>query len=348
MRRRTKKRRRMELRVCFIVVAALLVTMVACSSKNNKGEIESSQTPVVSDDGKPLDYDDVLLKVGQEDVTYRELSVYLFQLKERYEPTLGEGIWDYPIAENQTFEQVAKEELFKQITQIKIITSQAEKLGIQLTEDDMFEVKSQTKEYYSKLSQEEIEQYGLTEEVVTQVIADNYLADKTFAVTTNEVNTNISDQEARQMRLQQIVILTNGEDRDGNSIAMNEEQKQAALARANKLCEEAKTAADYEAFANTNSDIEQVTIYVGNDSRQELTGVAMAMQQDEISNVITVPEGYIILKCISTNDEEATANKKEELIANKQNEVFEEKYKTWSSDYKITQNVAKWSKITLK
>ena len=61
--------------------------------------------------------------------------------------------------------------------------------------------------------------------------------------------------------------------------------------------------------------------------------------------MIETTEGYVILKLISAFDEDATAQKKEQMIEEQRDAIFIAKYKVWSSEYKITQDAKLWSMI---
>lgn len=338
------------------VALTVLTATTACSDKK-EGQTPSSSPVVTGSEQTPatpstntagLTFDTVVLKVGDEEVTYREVLIYLLQVKNKYEPSLGSDIWSYPMSEDQTFEDMAKEELFNQITEIKIIKQQAKELDIQLEADEVEEIKTNVNSYLNKITKEDQEKYGITEDMVMTVLSDNYLAEKVFAITTKEVDTNISNEEAKQIRVQQILVMTEGTDKNGTRIELNEQQKASALERANQLRSGALEEADYSSYAAKNSDSATVEYTFGKGDYPELESVAFALQEGQISNVITTSNGYVILKLISAYDEDATRVKKEEIIDEKENALFASKYKVWSEEYQVTQDVSKWNKITFQ
>ena len=56
--------------------------------------------------------------------------------------------------------------------------------------------------------------------------------------------------------------------------------------------------------------------------------------------------GDYIIYCISDDDEDATARHKEELILERQMASFEEKFRTWSSNYEIIVSKTLWAEVT--
>lgn len=339
------------------VLVLLLMTTTACS-KGKEGENKATESPKVEASVEPttqsgsqlggVELEDVVLKVGKQEVTYRELLIYLLQIKNKYEPSLGSDVWNFDLGDGKSFEDTAKEELLSQISEIKIITSQAEELGIALEEDEKDEVNLAAKAYLEKITKEDQEKYGITLDMVKKVLGDNYLAQKVFSITTNEVDTNISDEQAKQIKLQQIVVLTQGENKDGVEIMLNEEQKKSALERAKKIRENAVLAEEFAAYASANSESECIEFTLGKGDMPEIEAVAFSLKVGDVSNVIETSTGYVILKKISDFDEDATRLKKEEIIEERQNEVFASKYKIWSENYKVTQNMKLWDKITFQ
>lgn len=357
MKRKKRRIRRLKRRIRVITTYILMFTvliwsLISCSKEDKKPET-TKQPEQVSDkghetteEGEELSFDSVVLKVGKEDVTYREILLYILQIKNQYEPSLGNGIWDYSVVKGETFEQIAKKEVFNQITELKILKQQAEQMDISINEDELFEIKQEAKDYMGKITKEDQETYGIKEDMVIKVLSDNYLAQKVFSIATNEVDTNISDDEAKQMRLEKLVVLTKGENKSGLKIDMSQEQKQEALTRANLLLTQANEAEDFKAFCESNSDLSEVEVTFGAGDDKELEQQAFALTDGQISGVIETSYGYVILKCVSANDEEATAQRKEEIIAERQNKKFDEKYEAWSSEYKVVQNTEKWDKIS--
>lgn len=300
-----------------------------------------------------LSFDEIVLKVGDVQVSYREVLIYLLQIKNKYEISLGNGIWNSVFDEGKTFEEIAKEEVINQITQIKIIVGQAEKLDILLADDELLEIEKEVKEYMGKITIEDQKKYGINEEIVRTVLSDNYLADKVFSITTNEVDTDISDEEAKVIKLEQVVILTDGTDKNGTIIKLDEEQIVNAKARAKSIYDEIikqqnkENGESFLSIATADSDVGEVELTIGPNDKPEYQEVAYALKSGDISNVIETDYGYIILHCVSNYDEAATVARKEEIIAERQNEVFEAKYKIWSTEYKVTQDAEKWEMIRL-
>ena len=336
-----------------VVAVAFVATMTACNSEKEPSS-SPTKTPAASNQASPeatqsedgLQLDDVVLSVGKTEVTYRELLIYQLQIKNKYEPSLGEDVWNIAIEDGKTFSDMAKDELLSEVTKIKVVVQEAAKLDIALEDSEKEEVETQVVEYMEKITKEDQKKYGITQDMVRHVLEDNYLADKVYTVTTNEVNTDISDEEAKQIKLEMLMVMTNGKDKNGTQIALDETQKKTAKGRAESMRQQALTTEDFASFASANTDASYVDFTFGKGDNPELETTAFSLKVGEISPVIETTEGYVILKLISDFDEDATAQKKEQIIEKQRDDIFVAKYKVWSSEYKITQDAKLWSMIS--
>lgn len=335
--------------------------MLATSCTRNKKTETKVQTTGA------LTMDSVIMRVGEEGIAYREALIYMYQMKERYEPGFGKDVWKFELTTEGTFGEYAKEEVIENLTQIKIIAQQAKKENITLNEDEILEISQKAEDYLLGIKSEDIEKYNLTKELIESVYQDNRLAEKMYDITTNVVDTNISDKEAKQSTIQYLVVLRKGVDRNGKNIKLKtKKEKKAALKRIQDLRKQAKTAADFGNFADANSDLEEYEITYGNldlitedaeisnteDIRKKLPKAMLTqglkMKTGEISKVLETDKGYYILYCLSDFDEDATRAKKEEIIEKEQERVFSEAYTAWSKDYKVEIGQKLWEEISFE
>lgn len=320
-----------------LLIGLLLFSLTAC----NGGEGTDSSEQVKN----------ALMVVGNKSVSYEEAFAYIYMLKQQYEASMGESIWDFEMGEGVTFEEYAKKHIVDELTQLKMIGQEGEKLGIVLEEDEIQEAKNMAANFIATVSKEDKEAYSLTEELMASIYEEHILAEKVYEVTTNEINTNISDDEAKQMTVQYLVVMTNGVDKNGNKVKMTKEEKKQAKKKAKSLYKEAKSLKKnrfYE-FANTNSDAKEVEVTFGKKNMPEDFGeIAMGLKTGKMSELIEGEKGYYIIYCVSDYDEDATLAKKEEIIAKRQDKLFRKKYTEWSQGYKLIISTALWDEIGFK
>ncbi len=317
-----------------LLIGLLLFSLVACNGGEGNGGAEQTKN--------------ALMVVGNKSVSYEEAFAYIYMLKQQYEVSMGENIWDFEVEKGVTFEEYAKEHIVDELTQLKMIGQEGEKLGIVLDEDEIQEAKNMAVDFMTTVSKEDRETYSLTEELMASIYEDHILAEKVYEVITNEIDTNISDDEAKQMTIQYLVVMTDGVDKNGNKVEMTKEEKKQAKKKAKSLYKEAKALEknSFYAFADANSDAKEVEVTFGKNNMPEDFGKAsMELKTGKMSKLIEGEKGYYIIYCVSDYDEDATLAKKEEIIAKKQDELFRQKYAEWSQGYKLIISTALWDEI---
>ena len=143
---------------------------------------------------------ELIALVGDVKVYYNEAMVYLKSAQENYETDYGKGIWDVDLlGDGRSFEQYIKEEVLKQIIQLKLIREEAEKEGITLTAEEKADAAAYAHEHFSGLFDEDIDRYLVNRELLEMIYSDNILAEKVFETKTIDVDTNVSDITAKQI-----------------------------------------------------------------------------------------------------------------------------------------------------
>lgn len=297
---------------------------------------------------------ELIALVGDIRVYYNEAMVYLKSAQENYEIDYGKDIWDVDIFGNgKTFGEYIKEEVIKQITQLKVICDKAEQLGIYLTEEEKADAASYAAEHFAGLSDGDIDRYLVTRELLEQVYSDNILAEKVFETLTIDVDTNVSDLTAKQITVQHILVYGTEPDDEGKRIPLPFEQREKAYEKVNSLLERARSGEDFYTLAETNSEADAIEYTFGRGGGPEeysnaFEQAAFNLKTGEISDLITTEYGWHIIYCVSDFNEDATTQVKEAIIEERRSKLFAELYEQWSADYDVVINSDAWDEISLK
>lgn len=336
--RKMQKKKMMSLAAGIMLGTALLLS--GCSKKEKGVELETGD----------ISENSVVMLVGDDPVRFHEIHAYCYFLKCQYEGSFGEELWEYPLGESETIGDRAKQEVVNMITQLKIISATAQAQGVELTADEKDEALRHAEELIEKASQKDVKEYSLNVQQISEIYQENALANKMFYIATDEADTNVSDEEARQVSIQCLQVMTEGINRNGMEVSMDEEAKQEALKRAERLREEAEKADDFLGFAEKNTDASQTEWMVGKDTEQledVVVEEALRLASGEMSQIVEGEQGYYILYCVSEQDEEATYAKKEEIIAKRQTEMFMGKYSEWMQQKKVDINQSFWNEFSI-
>jgi PPIC-type PPIASE domain. len=329
----------------LVLIMAIICSGCQSKKKNENADKDNFHKAAKVDEGA-LALDSVVLSVGSVKVTYKEALIYMYQLKEEYEPSVGSDIWNFKLENGKTFEEYAKEEVIKEITQLKIIKQKAAEMGVVLENDEKDELNQMAAKYVKGIPEKEKEQYGITQELMEQIYYDNQIASKMFDITTNVVNTNISDEQAKQITIQYLMVMTNGEDKNGKQIDMSGDEIANAHKRAVKLLKEAKKADSFYKFAEANTDDYDVELTFGkSDMPTEFGKEAFQLKKGEYSKLIQTESGFYILYCVNDFNEDATKMKKEDMIEQNQNKTFENTYAKWAKQYGVNVSAGLWNQI---
>lgn len=339
----------------ILVVSALVTGLAGCKEKTpeEKGNVTPAPSVQVAQDTEsPEDSKEsrgeLAITVGNNKVYYNEAMLYFLFMKAQYESYFGDQIWGYDVGNNTTFEDQAKEEILNLITQTKIIVDKAGSYNVSLTEEEEATILERADNYFDGITKEDKTKYGFTEELIREFYRENMIYQKVYDAVTMNVDTDVSDEEAKQITVDQILIKTTTS-QDGTDVPMTEAEKKTAYNRAVKLLKEAKDTEDFKKLAEANTEDSQVEYTFGKGEMvEEFENAAFALKTGGISPIVESKYGYHIIYCVSDYDKDATLEKKEEIIEERQNELFKKLYEEWSRNYKVEVKEKVWTLMTLR
>ena len=342
------RKRKRFLRIMIRVLPIIAVVAVACVLlgfllKGCGKEQDGTKVVFTKTLGK-----NEIFRIGDEICTTPEIMVFLTTTQYEYEKVYSDKIWNTE-QDGVTLEAYVKEKVLEKAAQIKSMYLLAKSKDIELTEQEKNFSKAAAKDYLGQMSASQKEALGLTEETVAALYEQYAMANKVYLDITGDVNPEISDDEARIITIQHVLIKTGSRDAQGNWVPFLTAEKNAAYEEATKVREEAVAGKkSFEELAAKYSEDPTVTYSFGKGEMEPaLEAVAFKLETGEISTVVEGETGYHVLKCISTFDSEETQANKKKILEARRNEAFGQEYDAFIESLAKKLNDAAWEEVGL-
>ncbi|MCH4193349.1 MAG: peptidylprolyl isomerase [Butyrivibrio sp.] len=277
-----------------------------------------------------------------------ELMVYLINTQDEYEKTLGSGIWKAKVSD-QSLEESVKESCLAKIAQIKTMNLLAAQNGIVLSNSEQTQAQAAAKAYYQSLNETEIKAMdGVTQDTIRQLYEEYALADKLYQYTIRDINPEVSDDEARTITVQQIMLKTYTLDASGQKVPVSDTAKQAVYQKMQMVQKQIGDGTAFETLAEKYNEADAVTISFGKgDVDSALENAAFNLATDQVSDIIETKDGYEIIKCMTTFNRQETEANKVKIVEERKKEAFGQQYDDFADNLTRELNTELWAKVTM-
>lgn len=289
-----------------------------------------------------------VFRIEDMSCTLPEAMVYLINTKNRYESVYGREIWNVSL-DGVTLEENIKETVLAQLAQQKTMNLLARQNGVALSEEEEARVMQAAETYFQSLSEEEKSALQITVKDVEELYREYALARKVYQYIIKDINPEISDDEARTITVQYIYFRTCVLDGTGKKIEYSEKEKQEILRKAEEVRFQLKNEeADFEELILKYSDSEEGTCSFGKGEKdQAFEDAAFNLETDEISDIVETPDGYYLIKCISTFNRTETDANKVKIVEKRREEVFGQEYEDFVAALTRNLNEDLWQSVSL-
>lgn len=321
------------------IAAALMLTISGCSPA------QLLDRRIVFTTG----FDDgVVFRIEDMSCSLTEALVYLVNTQKGYEETFGSDIWDKE-TDAGTVEDRLKESVLAKIAQIKVMNLLAMENEIELTQEENDLAAQAAQEYYDSLSDADKEAMNnVTLEDITQIMAEQALANKLYDYIIRDINPEISDDEARTITVEQILIKTYTLDESGQKVPYTDREKNSAYNRAREVLKKIWAEESFEELMAQYNEADEGTISFGKGGMESVyETAAFNLGTDEVSEIVETSEGYVIIKCISTFNREETEANKVKIVDKRKREVFGAQYDAFVATLSKQLNTKLWDSISL-
>lgn len=276
-----------------------------------------------------------------------EIMVYLTNTQDQYESVFGKEIWKTDL-NGVTLEENVKETVLAQLAQIKTMNLLAQKHGVALDEGELKTVHEAAEEYYQSLNETEREILQVDENTIDGLYAEFALANKVYEYIIKDINPEISDDEARNITVQFILLKTYIQDGTGKRIEYSENARRDVLRQMEEILKNARQGdSDFEELVLQYSEGEKGSISFGKGEMDPaFEEAAFNLETGEISEIVETQQGYCIIKCMNTFNREETDANKVKIVEKRREEVFGQEYDAFITSLTRTLNEPLWQKVT--
>lgn len=299
----------------FLLILAVSMNLAGCSRKDKGAVI-----------GSGLSGDEVF-RIDKTSCSLAEARVILLNYQNIYGTVYGVKLWEQESGKN-SLKQHVKDLTISRLAKIISMDLLAGEQEISLTDAEKEQIKEAAKKYYSSLTKEEIAYLGVKESDIAKLYRHYGLADKLYQTLTADVKEEVSDDEARVMKAQEIFVST----------------KEKADAVAAGLTQ----GTDFLALAGTYNEAEQTEVAFGRGDRPEVVEkIAFALEKNEVSGAIETEDGYYFIKCITNYDQELTDANKQTILERRKKEAFDDVYDAFVARTPSKMNETLWENVEL-
>lgn len=270
-----------------------------------------------------------VFSINGDKCSKEEARLYLCNYQNIYGYAYGMNLWDYDYSQMEagsTLEDYVKDVTLTELVNIMCMEQLAKQQEITLTEEELAKVAKVAEEYYESLSKEERSYIGIDKTRLKKYYEKYALAQKLYRTLTQGINEEVSDDEARVIRIQQIFVKS-------EDVALQVQQKLDSNEK-------------FESLASTYNEAGVIERNLARGEYDKVVDeVVFRLDNNEVSGMITTEEGYYFIKCINKFDEELTEENKKNIVIKRRKEQFDDKYMEFMEASLFELNEKAWENI---
>lgn len=272
-----------------------------------------------------------VFSINGDTCSKEEARLYLCNYQNIYGYAFGMNLWEYDFSqleEGSTLEAYVKDVTLTELVNIMCMEQLAKQQEITLTEEELEKVSKAADEYYETLSKEERSYIGIDKNKLKNYYEKYALAQKLYRSLTQGINEEVSDDEARVIRIQQIFV----------------KSEEKAL----QVQQQLQTNEKFENIATTYNEAGMIEKNLARgEYPQVVDDVAFRLDNDEVSAMIQTEDGYYFIKCLNKFDEELTEENKKNIVVKRRKEQFDDKYTEFMEASMFELNEKAWEDIQI-
>ncbi|MBQ6734042.1 MAG: hypothetical protein IJR00_03940 [Lachnospiraceae bacterium] len=266
---------------------------------------------------------DEVFRIENSVCTVQEMRVCFVNLKNAY-------------AEVGAPDDIIRENCLSFLSQVKIMNLLAERMNIQIEEPEREKALEAAREYYRSLTEADLAAMDqITEEQIRRMYLEIALADKVYAYAVRDINPEISDDEARTITVEQIMVAKGAD-------------PEAARAKITEAAEKIAAGDDFTQTLQEYNEAQSARVSFGTGEGGGVPEAeAFALETGQISEVLETETAFYLLRCVSSFDREQTRENKTRIVERRKQEAFGKLYYSYAEEVTMQLNEPLWEEMTI-
>ncbi|MGL5255415.1 MAG: foldase protein PrsA [Proteocatella sp.] len=296
--------------------------------------------------------EDIVAKVNGVKITKENFEKTSLKVGKEYEMIFGENIWNSEVDGGQIFKDVFKEEILNVMISQELVSQQADKEGIKVTEQEISNELKSFKEYIGKMPTylDFLKESQIDDEFLKSHIKQNLIFEKYRNKIMSESNIDESELRAyyeahldeykkEEIKASHIFISTLNSMKE----PLSEEETAKKESEAKELLKRLKSGEDFAKLAKEYSE-DDASAVNGGDLGYFTKGVmlpefeeaAFKLNKGEMSDIVKSPSGYHIIKVFDKKVEISNfEDEKENILGVIRYDIYDKKMKELQSKANI-------------
>lgn len=325
-------------------ITALLLTAVmsigvlgGCGAKN----VDADEVVVKMADGE-----EVRLGVANFMARYTQSNFDSF-----YVAYFGEDYWSQDMSgKGETMEDTTKDQVMDTLKTYYALAAHMDDYGVTITEEDTKAMEEAAEAFIEANSDEAIQAMSANKRDIVEYLRLVTIQQRMREAIEEDVDTNISDEEAAQRTYSYVEIPTNDKvDENGEAADYTKEELTALRVKAqgivNGKADEFESKAEAEGYTVSTQSYGEKDTAEDSGIPEEVIAAANELKEGEMSEVIETESGFYVLRLDSEFDRTATDEKKDQIIGERQEELYQEVCEKYRKDFKFEIDKKVWKKV---
>ena len=262
-------------------------------------------------------------------------------MQSMYGSMFGDNMWE-------SYGPSVKTSIVESVEQMLILEKHMEEYGVTVSEEDKAKITEAATKFMESNDKDVLKAMTASQETVERMLTLSMIQNRMQAAIVKDVDTEVSDEEAAQKKMQYVLFSTKTKGSDGNSTDMSDDEKAEAKKKAEDFQKDAASAEDFSVFATAvGASATDLTFDSDTTSpNEDLIKAADKLKEGEVTDVIEADNGYYVAKVVSLLDRDATDTKKESIVSQRKSDQYQSICKKWKKKTDIKVHKKVWNTIS--